>query len=69
MEFSENKDVISPTERSKSEWKFEQAYSGTGNSSKGKQRFAYNTGREISEGLHSWLSTGGTELRLKEPED
>lgn len=35
----------------------------------GKQRFAYNTGAEISEGLHSRLSTGGTELRLKEPED
>lgn len=35
----------------------------------GKQRFAYNTGMEISEGLHSRLSTGGTELRLKEPED
>lgn len=34
-----------------------------------KQCFAYNTGVEISEGLHSRLSTGGTELRLKEPED
>lgn len=34
-----------------------------------KQCFAYYTGTEISEGLHSRLSTGGTELRLKEPED
>lgn len=34
-----------------------------------KQCFAYYTGAEISEGLHSRLSTGGTELRLKEPED
>lgn len=35
----------------------------------GRLCFAYSTGTEISEGLHSWLSMGGTELRLKEPED
>ena len=34
-----------------------------------KQCFAYYTGVEISEGLHSKLSTGGTDRRLKEPED